>query len=85
MQDDGTGSASAARMRVAGFRLLSYDGSSARVDIAVVVTAAGETVNMSCVYEMVWRDGDWKIDADAPDALSVEQIPGISGYILWSE
>ncbi len=86
MQDDGAGeNGSDSRTRVAGFRLLSYAGSTAQVDIAVTVTTSGEVVTMSCVYSMVWRGGDWKIDSDAPDALSMVQIPGLSGYILWSE
>ena len=86
MRDDGTGeNGSSSRMRVAGFRLLSYDGSSARVDIAVVVTASGETIDASCLYGLVWQDGDWKIDADVQDSLDVAQIPGLAGYILWSE
>lgn len=73
------------RLRVAGFRLLSYDGDTARVDIAMVASVSGQTVNMSAVYPLVWSDGDWKVSTDTPEPGSVASIPDVAGYIVWGE
>jgi hypothetical protein len=79
------GSSQSARGSVAGFRLLSYDADSARVDIAFTVTASGQQVTISGVYELVWSEGDWKIDTDADQPIRTAQIPSTAGYVGWSE
>jgi hypothetical protein len=43
--------------------VLAYDGDSARVDIAFRGSSNGQSVTGSAVYELVWADGDWKLDA----------------------
>lgn len=72
------------RIQVAGFRLLAYDGETARVDIAVRGAANGQTVTLSMVYDLVWEGGDWKLkvsDASAP--INVANIPDVAGYVTW--
>lgn len=81
----GTNASSDVRLRVAGFRLLAYNGTSARVDVAMVGSVAGRTVSMSAVYPLVWSAGDWKVSTDSPEPGNVASIPDLSGYIAWGE
>lgn len=71
------------RINIAGFRLLAYNGDSARVDLAVRATSGTSTILVSGVYELVWRDGDWKISADVAEPLNVASIPDLAGYVAW--
>lgn len=72
------------RVEVAGFRLLAYDGQSARVDVAVRGATGGQTVNLSMVYALVWEDGDWKLRVTDPSIpIDVANIPDLVGYIAW--
>lgn len=73
------------RLRVAGFRLLAYDGSTANVDVAMVASVQGQTVNMSAVYPLVWSDGDWKLSTDTPEPGNVASIPDLTGYTPWGQ
>lgn len=79
------GSDTAARLRIAGFRLLAYTGDTARVDIAMVASADGQTFNLSGVYNLVWVDGDWKIDTSTPEPGTFSTIPDLTGYVSWGE
>jgi hypothetical protein len=83
-QEDGSASSDGVRAEVAGFRLLSYDGETARVDVGVRGTSDGQTVNLSMVYALVWEDGDWKLNVIDPDApVNVAVVPDLAGYIPW--
>lgn len=78
-------SSSDVRASIAGFRVLSYDGSSARVDVAFRGTAQGQAVNGSAVLDLTWWQGDWKIDADNAEPFRLAQLPDTSGYITWRQ
>ncbi len=86
-QGAGSGGNGGARVEIAGFRLLAYDGQTARVDMAVRGSAGnGQTVNLSMVYDLVWEAGDWKLVVTNPAApINVAAIPNVSGYIAWEE
>lgn len=72
------------RVDIAGFRVLSYEGESARVDIALRGSTQGQTVNLSMVYDLVWEDGDWKLQVVDPAVpIDVATIPDLAGYIAW--
>ncbi|WP_454044647.1 hypothetical protein [Cellulosimicrobium sp. Marseille-Q8652] len=73
------------RMNLAGFRMLAYDGDTARVDLAVRASSGGQNVTLSGVYELVWQDGDWKISADVAQPLNTATVPDLAGYITWGE
>lgn len=74
------------RIQVSGFRLLSYDGETARVDIAVKGASGGQTVTLSMVYDLIWEDGDWKLEVSNPTMpINVANIPDVSGYVTWGE
>lgn len=83
------GSASAepsgVRLTVAGFRLLDYTGSTARVDLGVDAVTDGARSTNSYVYELVWQDGDWKLDAGAVQPLNHAVVPDLAGYVDWGE
>ncbi|MFJ2521304.1 hypothetical protein ACIOWF_20240 [Cellulosimicrobium cellulans] len=73
------------RASIAGFRLLSYDGESARVDLAVRASTGGDTATLSAVYDLVWIDGDWKVSTDTAQPLDIAAVPDIAGYVAWGE
>ena len=70
-------------MQVAGFRALSYDGSEAKVDLALR-TSDGQIVSQP--FDLIWEAGDWKSRAtDSGQLLSeMAALPDLTGYILWS-
>lgn len=70
-----------------GFRVLAYDGDTARIDVAIRIEADGQSAIGSGIYELVWEDGDWRIYATSAESpgLSSETITSISGYTSWSE
>lgn len=82
---DGASAPSDVRAAIAGFRVLAYDGDSARVDIAFRGSSNGQSITGSAVYELVWADGDWKLDASMPEPARVAQLPDLSGYVSWTE
>jgi hypothetical protein len=86
-QDAGTSTADqGVRIEIAGFRLLAYDGQTARVDVAVRGATGGQTVNLSMVYLLAWEAGDWKLSVTDPNApINVANIPDLAGYISWGE
>lgn len=73
------------RMRIAGFRLLDYNGDAASVDVAVTASVNGQPVTMSAIYPLTWTDGDWKLSTETSDPGSVVGIPNLAGYVAWGE
>lgn len=73
------------RLTIAGFRILNYDGATARVDLGTRISSEGQNLTMSAVYELVWQDGDWKISSDVPAPIDAASIPDLAGYITWGE
>lgn len=74
------------RIEIAGFRLLSYTGDTANVDIGVNGFTQGQTVTLSMVYALTWEDGDWKLVVSDPNApLNIANLPDLSGYTAWGE
>lgn len=74
---------SGVRLQLVGFKVLAYDGTTASIDLAVRGSSQGQTVTASAVYELVWEDGDWKINANVPTPFDFATIPDTSGYIAW--
>ncbi|RJF44919.1 hypothetical protein D4740_01835 [Actinomyces sp. 2119] len=86
VSDTGTGEDSdETRISIVGFRLLEYEGSTARVDIAGRATVEGQTLTVSGVYELVWQGGDWKLSSEVAEPLTLAEIPDTSGYVIWGE
>ncbi|MCQ1952434.1 hypothetical protein [Arthrobacter sp. zg-Y238] len=81
----GNSDGSHTRMNIVGFRLLSYEGATAAVDIAARVTSSGKTVYFSGIYNLTWEDGDWKLlPVDGSDPLPFAPIPDLVGYTSWT-
>lgn len=76
---------SSVRMSIVGFRILSYTGDAARVDIAVRTSGSSQTVLASAAYELVWEAGDWKLNSGAPQAFSFATVPNVDDYVQWGE
>lgn len=79
----GDGSGSGVRMQIAGFKVLTYRGDTALVDIAVTISSSGRTTTGSFVYALVWQGGDWKLDSSAAEPFSFATVPDLSGYAGW--
>jgi hypothetical protein len=73
------------RLSIAGFRLLSYDGKTAQVDIGGNGSSGGANVTFSAVYSLVWVDGDWKLNSAVAAPFNFASIPNLAGYIAWGE
>ncbi|MEX0153744.1 hypothetical protein [Microbacterium sp. LMI1-1-1.1] len=75
---------SGVRLQLVGFKVLSYDGKTASIDLAVRGSTQGQTVTASVVYQLIWEDGDWKINANVPNPFDFSSIPDTSGYVTWA-
>lgn len=73
------------RATFSGFKLLSYDGKTARVDLGVTGAGKGKTIYLSMIVPLVWENGDWKMDFTESDMRSPAQLPNLAGYALWKE
>ena len=71
------------RMSVVGFKVLSYDASEARVDLALQTSGSAQTVYASAAYELAWQSGDWKLNSDAPTPFNFSTVPTVDGYVPW--
>ncbi|WP_392342544.1 hypothetical protein ACQ86L_0120 (plasmid) [Leifsonia sp. P73] len=71
------------RYQIAGFKLDSYSGDQATVDIAVNLST-GELVSFP--FALQWDDGDWKVKTtdDGGFTLPPAQLQSLGGYIPWS-
>jgi len=82
---EGTGGSSSegTRLRIAGFRVLSYDGETARIDLAGEGSTAEGSITFSAVYDLVWQGGDWKVSTDTATPFDFASIPNFVGYVAW--
>lgn len=76
---------SSSRLTPLGFRVLAYDGDSARVDVAMRLQTGTDTFTVSGIYALVWQDGDWKLDAEVEEPMTVTPLPDAVGYVAWNE
>lgn len=74
---------SAVTFQVAAFRVTSYTGDRATVDL---VLRASNGAYLSFVEDWVWQDGDWKIvySNDGSTRFPPQQIASLGGYIPWA-
>lgn len=82
-QTSGTSQSSSIRYQIAGFKMLAYDGRTARVDIAVNASS-GQLV--SFVQSLQWDGGDWKVvlDDQGNPPVPPAALQSLGGYIPWS-
>lgn len=72
------------RASIAGFRVLSYDGEHAQVDVAFQATGSGQVVTGSFVAKLIWSGGDWKLDSSVESPAQIDQLPNLAGYTAWT-
>ena len=79
------GSASTVPMQIAGFRLLSYTGDKATVEVVAAVDDGTEKAYITNSADLIWQDGDWRFAfRDNGDAGPVSgNVSDLSGYITW--
>lgn len=70
-------------VQIAGFKIFSYTGESATVDIVVRGTNGA---NLSAVTQLVWERNDWKIvvQDNGQPAIPQKSLPSVGDYIPWS-
>jgi len=81
--DLGTSSGDGGRAQLAGFKVDSYDGGSATVDLALNYNT-GDLVSLP--IKLVWEDGDWKLVLTPTGELPLKpaQLQSLGGYIPWA-
>lgn len=84
-QSGSTTSEGQSRTTFSGFKLLSYNGDTARVDLGVTGTGQGKTLYMSMIVPLVWENGDWKMNFTEAEMRSPAQLPNLAGYAMWKE
>ncbi|MDO4258270.1 MAG: hypothetical protein Q4C87_01975 [Actinomycetaceae bacterium] len=73
------------RIEIQGFRMLSYAGDKASVDLALSLEKDGKTAYLSIIYNVVWEGNDWKVHiTDINKMFDVSYVSHLDGYILWS-
>lgn len=81
----GPSSTTGTRLTVAGYRVLSYDGNTARIDVGGTGSASGTEITFSAVYSLVWVDGDWKASTETANPIDFAGIPNLAGYTTWGQ
>lgn len=71
------------QMEILGFKLLSYDGATAKVDILVEATYGTTTFYHSSIHNLVWQEGDWKLSTETDAPIDGKNISNPSGYVMW--
>lgn len=79
-------SGSGGSAQFAGFRMVSYDGATAVVDVGMRAANGGYG---SIMAELVWHEGDWRYSvrgegAGQELAVTYSWPPSLTGYIPWS-
>lgn len=75
--------ASGTRYQVAGFKIDSYTGATATVDLAVNFST-GQM--LSFPIQLQWLEGDWKVKTtdDGGFTLTPAQLQSLGGYVAWA-
>ena len=81
----GSPSPSSTRLQVAGFKVNSYDGREAVIDVAWAVTSSGGAL-VSSPTVLKWVNGDWEIvlSDDGQPPFTSSPLENLGGYIPWS-
>ncbi|MEX5297027.1 hypothetical protein QYM41_17265 [Kocuria sp. CPCC 205268] len=79
------GDASTVPVEVAGFRLLSYTGERATVEVVLAGDDGTEKTYITSSADLMWQDGDWRFALqDNGDTGPVSgQVSDLNGYIEW--
>ena len=69
--------------QIAGFKILSYDGTDATIDLAFRLNT-GNLVSVPQALQ--WSDGDWKVllNDDGQSSFRPSALQSLGGYIPWA-
>ncbi|QHC61159.1 hypothetical protein [Rathayibacter sp. VKM Ac-2760] len=69
--------------QIAGFKLLSYSGDSATIDIAFRLSNGSIA---SSATDVAWSDGDWKVQLtdNGDSAYNPVALQNLGGYVPWA-
>lgn len=84
LESQGAGSNSGGlAAQIAGFKILSYDGTDAAVDLAFRLNT-GNLVSVPQALQ--WSDGDWKVllTDDGQSSFQPSALQSLGGYIPWA-
>ncbi|WP_091524421.1 hypothetical protein [Microlunatus soli] len=73
------------RSETIGYRMLSYDGDHAKIDLAVRVSTPQRSMTTSVMFDLVWQRGDWRFSSDVPESVQATRLVDLSGYTSWGD
>ncbi|WP_233515394.1 hypothetical protein [Marinitenerispora sediminis] len=70
-------------VQLAGFRMISYDGERANIQLAYNSSIGLEMVTP---MDLVWEDGDWKavLADNGEPAVPAYPVPDLAGFVRWA-
>ena len=79
------GDNSSVPVQIAGFRLLSYTGDKATVEVVAAVDDGTEKIYITTAGDLVWNEGDWRFQFqdDGSGGPVSGRVSDLSGYIEW--
>lgn len=72
------------RLQIIGYRMMSYTGREAWVDIAVRASGSDGAAVVSVVTDLVWQRGDWRFSTEELESTNVTRVSDLTGYTTWS-
>lgn len=83
MQSESGTSTDGPRYQVAGYRVLSYNGDTASIDLAVTISNGDMA---SFVTQLKWTSGDWKVvlTDDGQPPVGTSALSNLGGYTPWA-
>lgn len=76
---------SGVRAELYGFRILESQETTAIVDLGYQASADGRSINLSIVYNLVWDDGDWKLQSEDTVPVTSATLSSFVNYMPWRE
>ncbi|CAM3916527.1 hypothetical protein [Nocardiopsis rhodophaea] len=78
---DGSAEYADINLQISGFRLVSYDGGQANIQVAL----SAKGVDMAAVMDLVWEEGDWKLRVGDDGRLITPpyELPDMTGFVPW--
>lgn len=73
------------RSELYGFRMLEASATKAIIDLGYQASADGRNLNLSIVYNLVWDDGDWKLQSEQTMPVSSSVLSSFVHYTPWRE
>ena len=83
LEDDYVPNDPSVRLKVIGYKMMSYSPREAWIDIAVLTSSPDGTTTMSVVSDLVWQRGDWRFSTAELESSNIARIDDLTGYTSW--